>query len=79
MLKIMVDKLGVLYYNQVVQIREREKNMKRIIIIAIVLLAIIGLNSVKGFMNGYQLQHLNQIEVDRCTNAMASNPSLICD
>lgn len=53
--------------------------MKRIIIIAIVLLAIIGLNSVKGFMNGYQLQHLNQIEVDRCTNAMASNPSLICD
>ena len=53
--------------------------MKRAIIITIVLLAVIGLNNVKSFMDGYQMQHLNQIEVDRYTDAIASNPSLICD
>lgn len=27
----------------------------------------------------YQVQHLNQIEVERCMQDMANNPNLICD
>lgn len=54
--------------------------MKNVIITAL-LIAIIttGYNIVNDLLRGYQMQRLNQIEVERCTQNMASNPNLACD
>lgn len=51
--------------------------MKKIVII-ILLIAGIGAMA-SDFIKGYELQKLNQIEVNRCSIDMASNPDLICD
>lgn len=51
--------------------------MKRLVIIA---LLVVGIGTLASdFIKGYELQQLNQIEVNRCTIDMASNPDLICD
>lgn len=51
--------------------------MKKLVIIA---LLIVGIGAMASdFIKGYELQQLNQIEVNRCTIDMASNPDLICD
>lgn len=54
--------------------------MKQIIITTL-LIAIIatGYNIVNDLWKGYQMQHFNQIEVERCTQDIASNSDLICD
>lgn len=51
--------------------------MIRLVIIAL-LIVVIGATA-SDFIKGYELQQLNQIEVNRCTIDMASNPDLICD
>lgn len=54
--------------------------MKNIIL---TLILIAGVMTAYNFINDelkmYNLQKLNQIEVNRCTMDMASNPDLICD
>lgn len=54
--------------------------MKQIITTAL-LLAIIttGYNVINDLLKSYQVQQLNRIEVESCTQNMASNPNLICD
>ena len=54
--------------------------MKNIIL---TLILIAGIMTAYNFINDelklYNLQKLNQIEVNRCSLDMASNPDLICD
>ena len=46
----------------------------------IIILLIVGIGAMASdFIKGYELQQLNQIEVNRCSIDMASNPGLICD
>lgn len=60
--------------------KERMAKMKQIITTAL-LLAIIatGYNAINDLWKGYQMQHLNQVEVERCTQNMVNNPDLVCD
>lgn len=51
--------------------------MIRLFIITLLILVIGAMAS--DFIKGYELQKLNQIEVNRCTIDMTNNPDLICD
>jgi len=57
--------------------------MKHFTIILLIALLFTGINAGIGFIKewhaGYELQQINMLEVERCTEAMRLNPNLICD
>ena len=54
--------------------------MKKIILTVILLAGIMtAYNFINDELKLYNLQKLNQIEVNRCSIDMESNPDLICD
>ena len=57
-----------------------EENMKKLIIIVLLVIGInAGIDFIKEQMNMHELQQINMLEVERCTEAMRLNPGLICD
>ena len=57
-----------------------DTNMKKIILTVILLAGIMtAYNFINDELKIYNLQKINQIEVNRCSMDMASNPGLICD
>lgn len=57
-----------------------EENMKKLIIIVLLVIGInAGIGFIKEQMNMHELQQINMLEVERCTEAMRLNPDLICD
>ena len=57
-----------------------EENMKKLIIIVLLVIGInAGIGFIKEQMNTHELQQINMLEVERCTEAMRLNPDLICD
>lgn len=57
-----------------------EENMKKLLIIVLLVIGInAGIDLIKEWHAGYELQHINMLEVERCTEAMRLNPDLICD
>ena len=54
--------------------------MKKIILTVILIAGIMtAYNFINDELKLYNLQKINQIEVNRCSIDMASNPGLICD
>ena len=57
--------------------------MKQLTIILLTILALYGIHAGFEFAcrqyDMYQLQQINMLEVERCTEAMRLNPDLICD
>ena len=53
--------------------------MKKIILTVILLAVMTAYNFINDELKLYNLQKINQIEVNRCSIDMASNPDLICD
>lgn len=57
--------------------------MKHFTIILLMALLFTGIYSATNFikeqMNMHELQQINMLEVERCTEAMRLNPDLICD
>lgn len=57
--------------------------MKHFTIILLMALLFTGIynatNFIKEWHAGYELQQINMLEVERCTEAMRMNPGLICD
>lgn len=68
----------VVFFNSTQNIGEL--NMKKIILTSILLTGIMtAYNFINDELKLYNLQKLNQIEVNRCSMDMATNPDLICD